>query len=70
MFIADANVGLGLFPGPTIESRSGDTLVVNVTNDLKDEDIAIHWHGLHIKSKPLHRTGFKRENILHVDKTL
>ncbi|KAE8387279.1 multicopper oxidase-domain-containing protein [Aspergillus alliaceus] len=37
-----------LFPGPTIEARSGDTLIINVTNALPEESIAIHWHGLHI----------------------
>ncbi|RMJ22435.1 Multicopper oxidase [Aspergillus sp. HF37] len=40
----------GLFPGPTIEARSGDTLVVNVTNALEDKEISIHWHGLHIRN--------------------
>ncbi|KAJ9209949.1 CAZyme family AA1 [Paecilomyces variotii] len=34
------------FPGPTIEARSGDTLVITVHNDLQDESLAIHWHGL------------------------
>ncbi|KAI3123985.1 CAZyme family AA1 [Penicillium roqueforti] len=37
-----------LFPGPTIEARSGDTLIITVTNALPDELIAIHWHGLHV----------------------
>ncbi|KAF4761668.1 hypothetical protein N7455_003394 [Penicillium solitum] len=38
----------GLFPGPTVEARSGDTLIITVTNALPDESIAIHWHGLHM----------------------
>ncbi|CAI7671704.1 unnamed protein product [Penicillium discolor] len=38
----------GLFPGPTVEARSGDTLIITVTNALPDESIAIHWHGLHV----------------------
>ncbi|CAG8909727.1 unnamed protein product [Penicillium egyptiacum] len=38
----------GLFPGPTVEARSGDTLIITVTNALPDEPIALHWHGLHV----------------------
>ncbi|KGO38739.1 Multicopper oxidase, type 3 [Penicillium expansum] len=38
----------GLFPGPTVEVRSGDTLIITVTNALSDDLIAIHWHGLHV----------------------
>ncbi|KAJ5312137.1 hypothetical protein N7508_002967 [Penicillium antarcticum] len=37
-----------LFPGPTVEARSGDTLVITVVNGLVDESLAIHWHGLHV----------------------
>ena len=37
------------FPGPTIEARSGDTLVVEVVNNLGNDDgISIHWHGVHM----------------------
>ncbi|KAK2753874.1 hypothetical protein FQN55_000238 [Onygenales sp. PD_40] len=39
----------GLFPGPTIEARSGDRLIISVRNDLQDEGVSIHWHGLHMK---------------------
>ncbi|KAF5390849.1 hypothetical protein D9757_004454 [Collybiopsis confluens] len=35
----------GLFPGPTIEVRSGDLLVVNVHNGLS-EATSLHWHGI------------------------
>ncbi|KAJ5131343.1 CAZyme family AA1 [Penicillium bovifimosum] len=38
----------GLFPGPTVEARSGDTLIITVTNALPEESIALHWHGLHV----------------------
>ncbi|KAK3940215.1 multicopper oxidase-domain-containing protein [Diplogelasinospora grovesii] len=35
------------FPGPTIEARSGDEIVVEVQNNLGGgEGVAIHWHGL------------------------
>ncbi|KIW76134.1 hypothetical protein Z517_10879 [Fonsecaea pedrosoi CBS 271.37] len=39
----------GLFPGETIEARSGDRINVNVTNLLPDEGLAIHWHGLRME---------------------
>lgn len=37
----------GTVPGPTIEGRVGDTLVVNFTNHLR-EPTTIHWHGLRV----------------------
>ena len=40
----------GLFPGPTIECRSGDRIIVHVTNSLHNEGVSIHWHGLHMRS--------------------
>ncbi|KAJ6442213.1 Multicopper oxidase family protein [Purpureocillium lavendulum] len=39
----------GAFPGPTIEARPGDRLVVNVVNSLESEGLSIHWHGLRMK---------------------
>jgi FtsP/CotA-like multicopper oxidase with cupredoxin domain len=41
----------GEFPGPTIETRSGDTLIVQVENalDLPADGVSIHWHGLFMK---------------------
>lgn len=40
----------GQFPGPTIEARPGDGVVVHVSNQLEGEEgIAIHWHGLHMR---------------------
>ncbi|EGX88248.1 ferro-O2-oxidoreductase [Cordyceps militaris CM01] len=39
----------GEFPGPTIEARSGDRLIVNVHNRLSDEGLSIHWHGLQMR---------------------
>jgi hypothetical protein len=47
----------GLFPGPTIEARSGDTLVITLINRLEDESISIHWHGLRVQSKCLSQSG-------------
>lgn len=35
----------GQFPGPTLEVREGDTLVVNVVNQAQ-YNVTIHWHGI------------------------
>ncbi|KAJ0979282.1 hypothetical protein J5N97_014756 [Dioscorea zingiberensis] len=35
----------GQFPGPTLEVRNGDTLVINVVNQAK-YNITLHWHGV------------------------
>lgn len=40
----------GEFPGPTIECRSGDRLVIHVENELESEGISIHWHGLYMRN--------------------
>src|SRR5262245_28575116 len=37
----------GQVPGPTIEARVGDTIVVRLENALA-EPTTIHWHGLRI----------------------
>jgi L-ascorbate oxidase len=36
----------GQFPGPTIKAQVGDTIHVDLTNDLETEGVAIHWHGI------------------------
>lgn len=36
----------GMSPGPTITAEQGDTVVVEVTNGLLTENLAIHWHGI------------------------
>jgi FtsP/CotA-like multicopper oxidase with cupredoxin domain len=41
----------GQFPGPWIEARSGDDIVIDVHNDLSGEGVAIHWHGLWMRGK-------------------
>ncbi|KAF1983374.1 multicopper oxidase [Aulographum hederae CBS 113979] len=39
------------FPGPTIEARCGDTLIIDVENALdNDEGFALHWHGLSMRN--------------------
>lgn len=37
----------GQVPGPTIEARVGDTLIVHFTNRL-EEPTTIHWHGVRV----------------------
>lgn len=39
----------GDFQGPTIECRSGDRLVIVVHNDLSEDGVGIHWHGLNMR---------------------
>lgn len=39
----------GEFPGPTIECRSGDRLIIHVKNELESEGVSIHWHGLSMR---------------------
>ncbi|XP_059451209.1 L-ascorbate oxidase-like [Corylus avellana] len=36
----------GESPGPTIYAQQGDTIVVNLTNSLPTENVALHWHGI------------------------
>ncbi|KAL9265453.1 Laccase-3-like protein, partial [Drosera capensis] len=36
----------GQYPGPTLEVRNGDTLVIRVTNS-GIYNITLHWHGIH-----------------------
>lgn len=40
-----------LFPGPLIEARSGDEIVIKINNGLENEGTAIHWHGLSMRGK-------------------
>ncbi|AZV38614.1 copper resistance system multicopper oxidase [Komagataeibacter xylinus] len=40
----------GDVPGPILRWRQGDTVSINVTNTLADEDTSIHWHGLRLPS--------------------
>ncbi|KUJ20809.1 uncharacterized protein LY89DRAFT_611217 [Mollisia scopiformis] len=40
----------GEFPGPLVEAKSGDELVIEVYNGLEVEGTAIHWHGLKMQN--------------------
>ncbi|CAG8005243.1 unnamed protein product [Penicillium salamii] len=57
----------GLFPGPTIEARSGDTLIITVANDLPEDSIALHWHGLSVTSKYFPRTWNRARSLTSID---
>ncbi|MGH7459523.1 MAG: multicopper oxidase family protein [Longimicrobiales bacterium] len=37
----------GRIPGPTLEVREGDRVIIHFRNDL-GEETTVHWHGLHI----------------------
>ncbi|KAF4332241.1 L-ascorbate oxidase [Fusarium beomiforme] len=39
------------FPGPLIEARSGDRLVIHVHNGLQGEGVSLHWHGLRMRDQ-------------------
>lgn len=47
-----------VFPGPTIEVRSGDELRINVHNAMEDESVSIHWHGLQVPNGMDGAVGF------------
>jgi bilirubin oxidase len=37
----------GTYPGPTLEAREGDQVIVHFRNDLP-EPTTVHWHGIHL----------------------
>jgi FtsP/CotA-like multicopper oxidase with cupredoxin domain len=40
------------FPGPLIRATLGDTLRIRITNMMRDQPTAIHFHGLHMYNNP------------------
>ncbi|GLJ51152.1 hypothetical protein SUGI_1088780 [Cryptomeria japonica] len=36
----------GQYPGPTIRARAGDTVMVQLENQMPTENVVIHWHGI------------------------
>ncbi|CAF4018233.1 unnamed protein product [Rotaria sordida] len=40
------------FPGPLIRAKFGDQLRIHITNMLRDQSTAIHFHGLHMINNP------------------
>ncbi|XP_059648949.1 L-ascorbate oxidase-like [Cornus florida] len=42
----------GRTPGPSIVAQQYDTIIVELTNSLLTENVAIHWHGIRQKGTP------------------
>ncbi|CAM6108899.1 unnamed protein product [Calypogeia fissa] len=42
----------GLYPGPVIRAKAGDTVEVKVHNLMPTESVSIHWHGILQKGTP------------------
>lgn len=42
----------GQFPGPTIKAQVGDTIHVQLTNQMETENVVIHWHGIRQRGTP------------------
>lgn len=51
--VTDAYAYNGSVPGPTLEAREGDRVIIHFRNDLP-EPTTIHWHGVHL---PAHMDG-------------
>ncbi len=56
----------GSVPGPTLEAREGDRVVVRFRNEL-EEPTTIHWHGIHLPfeadGSPFHPVGPGEEHV-------
>ena len=39
----------GRFPGPTLEVMEGSEVAVKVINNMEQQGITIHWHGIHLR---------------------
>jgi len=70
--LSDVYAYNGSIPGPTLEAREGDKVIVHFTNNLP-ETTTIHWHGLHIPAamdgSPLYPVpaGGKKDYIFNID---
>lgn len=42
----------GQYPGPAIRAREGDTVVVDLENQMPTENVVIHWHGIRQTGTP------------------
>ncbi len=45
---ASTDSSVGVVPGPMIEARRGDRLIVHFRNELAEDSTTIHWHGLRL----------------------
>merc|ERR1711871_691557 len=41
-----------MYPGPTVEAYTDQMVCIKVVNNMLTEELAIHWHGLHMKDYP------------------
>ncbi|KAG8640954.1 hypothetical protein MANES_13G089110v8 [Manihot esculenta] len=57
----------GITPGPAIYAVQGDTIIVNVVNNLVMENVAIHWHGIRQPGTYMYHShyGMQRESGLY-----
>lgn len=44
----------GHYPGPTVRARVGDTIVVQLENQMPTENVVVHWHGIRQIGTPWH----------------
>ena len=44
---SSTNYLISQFPGPNIRVPVGATIEISVLNELPNESITIHWHGIH-----------------------
>ena len=51
----------GMLSGPTLRWKEGDTVTINVTNNL-NEDTSIHWHGIILPASMDGVSGFSNFN--------
>ncbi|OQV19063.1 L-ascorbate oxidase [Hypsibius exemplaris] len=42
----------GTIPGPELRFREGDQVWIRVYNDIPDENVTVHWHGLTQRTSP------------------
>lgn len=42
----------GTYPGPELRFSPGDTVLINVTNAIPDDNTTVHWHGLSQRMTP------------------
>jgi FtsP/CotA-like multicopper oxidase with cupredoxin domain len=38
----------GKWPSPVLRGNINDTLIINVHNDLGNQSLSLHWHGIHM----------------------
>ena len=49
----------GQYPGATIRPREGDTIVVELDNQMPTENVVVHWHGIRQVWFGPHQSNFR-----------